>query len=393
MSNDPRPGLGVRSVINAAGTMTSLGASIARPEVVAAVADVLPQFVEINDLQRQASRVIAEATGAEAGCVTACASAGISIGIAGAMTGNSLARIELLPDTAGLRDEVVIQTGHLCHYSAPVDQAIRITGARVRSIGTINEARPDQLAAALSAQTAAMLFVVSHHTMLFGQIPLEEAAAACRERDVPVIVDAAAEQDLRGFIERGADLVVYSAHKFLGGMTGGIVAGRKDLVRAAYLQSGGIGRGMKVGKEGIVGAMTALKLWHQRDHAAERREQERVLVLWRVAVAEAADVRAAIVPDTTGNPIERLRLDFKPAAASTAATVAAALANGEPPVIVRDEFLDLNMFELDPCNLHPGEAEVVAERLRNVLATPPNALEELGEMKRRALAKRLAWPD
>ncbi len=391
MPRDPRPGMGLRPVINAAGTMTSLGASIARPGVIDAVTEVLPHFVEMDDLQRWACSIIARETGAEAGCVTSCASAGISIGVAGAMTGNSLARIEQLPDTEGLRDEVVIQAGHLCQYSAPIDQAIRITGARVRAIGTINEARFDQLEAALSERTAAMLFVVSHQTMQYGQISLEHSIEACRARDVPVIVDAAAEQDLRGLIQRGADLAVYSAHKFLGGMTGGIVAGRKDLVRAAYLQSAGIGRGMKVGKEGIVGAMKALELWRQRDHAAVREERQRVLALWRSA-AQSTDVGLSIVPDPTGNPIERLRLDFRTVTGTTAAAVAGALAAGDPRVIVRDEFLDRDMFELDPCNLHPGEAETVAARLGEVLAALPVAVDP-GEMRRRAHAKRVAWPD
>ena len=82
-----------------------------------------------------------------------------------------------------------------------------------------------------------MLFVVSHQTSQHGQISLEQAAEICRERAVPLVVDAAAEYDLRGFVTMGAEIVVYSAHKFLGGMTAGIVAGRKSLVRAAYLQS------------------------------------------------------------------------------------------------------------------------------------------------------------
>ncbi len=390
---DPRPALGLRQVINASGTMTSLGASIARPEVIAAVTEILPHFVEIDDLQRRASTAIADATGAEAGCVTACAAAGMSISIAGAMTGNSLALIEQLPDTTGLRDEVVVQAGHLCNYSAPVEQAIRLAGARVRSIGTVSEARADQLEAALSDRTAAMLFVVSHHTVQFGQISLEECAALCGANGVPLIVDAAAEYDLRGFLEHGADIAVYSAHKFLGGMTGGIVAGRKDLVRAAYLQSAGIGRGMKVGKEGIAGVIAALETWQTRDHDAERDAQRRTLDQWQKAIDGIEGVTASIVPDPTGNPVERLQLDFKPGPATRAATVAMRLAQGEPPVIVRSEMLDLNVFELDPCNLHPGEAEVVGDRLREVLREPVGNGLDLAEVRRQAHARRVAWPD
>ena len=97
--------------------------------------------------------------------------------------------------------------------------------------------------------------------MQHGQIPLEEVVGVCRRHGVPVIADLAAEYDLCGYLARGADLAIYSAHKFLGGPTAGIVAGAKPLVRATYLQNLGIGRGMKVGKEAILGAIAALEAW------------------------------------------------------------------------------------------------------------------------------------
>ncbi len=395
LPTDPHDKLGVRRVINVAGNMTSLGASIAKPEVIEAVADILPHFVEIDDLQRRASQAIAKATGAEAGCVTACASAGVSISVAGAMTGANLAAIEALPDTAGLRDTVIVQLGHLCHYSAPIDQAVRLTGARLRTIGSVNEARPDQLAAALDENVAAMLFVVSHQTMQHGQIPLSECVRICRTANVPVIVDAAAEMDLSGFLSDGADIAIYSAHKALGGMTGGIVAGKTPLVRAAYLQNAGIGRGMKVGKEGIAGTIAALDAWAKRDRDAEWAAQQHTLTLWREAVAPYNAIKTQLVDDPTDNPIQRLRLAFQ-GDSNAAATFAARLAQGDPPVIVRDEFLDRNCFELDPCNLHPGEAEIVAERLQQEAESAGEAGaggQTLTELRQASLARRLAWPD
>ncbi|HEX6011423.1 MAG TPA: hypothetical protein VFY87_06375, partial [Geminicoccaceae bacterium] len=128
LSNRPdiRPELGLRRVINVSGTMTSLGASIVVPEAVEAMSRILPEFVEVTDLHRKASAVIAEVCGAEAGTVAASASAGISVAVAGCMTGADLARIERLPETTGLeRDQVVIQAGHMVYYGAPVEQAIR----------------------------------------------------------------------------------------------------------------------------------------------------------------------------------------------------------------------------------------------------------------------------
>ena len=122
MTKDIRARLGLRPVINVSGTMTSLGASIVVPEAVEAVTRILTEFVEMGDLHRKASQVIAELTGAEAGFVTASCSAGISLAVAAAITGENLWAIEQLPDTGTLKNEVLIQTGHMVNYGAPVAQ-------------------------------------------------------------------------------------------------------------------------------------------------------------------------------------------------------------------------------------------------------------------------------
>ena len=398
LSNRPdiRAELGLRRVINASGTMTSLGASIVVPEAVDTVSRILPEFVEITDLHRKASAVIATACAAEAGTITASASAGITVSVAGCMTGADLARIERLPDTTGFaQDEVLIQTGHMVYYGAPVEQAIRLAGAKVLPVGTATYARPYHLEGLIGPRTAAAVYVVSHHAVGFGQIPLAEFCRVCRTARVPVIVDAASEYDLQGFLAAGADLVVYSAHKFLGGPTAGIVAGRKDLVRAAFLQNWGIGRGMKVGKESIAGAMAALEAWAQRDHAAVRGFERDHLELWLECLGRLPGLEVALVPDPTDNPLDRLEVRVHPAEAGTTAwALAAALAAGDPPVIVRDHEAEHGRFFLDPCNLHPGEAEVVAEAVAHTLeAIRGQPSPTIEEMKARGHERLLAWPD
>jgi L-seryl-tRNA(Ser) seleniumtransferase len=393
--HDIRPALGLRRIINVSGTMTALGASIVVPEAVQTIDGVLTEFVEINDLHRKASRAIAEATGAEAGCVTASASAGITISVAGAMTGADLTRIEQLPDTTEMKDEVLVQTGHMVYYGAPIEQAIRLAGAKVKAVGQATHARPYQLSGSIGERTAAAVFVVSHHAVQYGQIALSEFCSICRERDVPVIVDAASEYDLKGFLRDGADIVVYSAHQFMGGPTAGIVAGRKPLVRAAFLQNYGIGRGMKVGKEGIAGTIAALEAWRKRDHAEVRARETEYLKLWVETFSGLPGVTTEIIPDPTHNPLDRLKLRISPEkAGTTAAALAAALAKGDPPVIVRDHEVEHGYFFLDPCNLHPGEAQLVANRITTTLEElRGKPVPDLDELRRRQYEALLAWPD
>ncbi|MBY5435177.1 aminotransferase class V-fold PLP-dependent enzyme [Rhizobium leguminosarum] len=398
MSTDIRPSLGLRPVINVSGTMTSLGASIVVPEAISAMASILPHFVEINDLQRKASAVIARLTGGEAGFVTASCSAGISLAVAGAITGNNLLAIERLPDVVPEKNEVLVQMGHVVSYGAPVDQAIRLAGGKVVLVGQATSTHRFHMENAITDKTAAAVYVVSHHVVDYGLLNLKEFVEIAHAKGVPVIVDAASEYDLRLFLEQGADIALYSGHKFLGGPTSGIVAGRKELVRHAFLQNMGIGRGMKVGKESIFGVMAALEAWENRDHAGIRERETGCLNLWKRTLDGRPGLTALIEPDPTNNPLDRLRLIVDPEQTHiTAWDLADALAKGSPPIIVRDHEVEHRYFYLDPCNLHPGEETIVAERLaqeldkarasNEIIATP------IENRSRHRFDGALRWPD
>ncbi|ESX83899.1 hypothetical protein X756_28150 [Mesorhizobium sp. LSHC412B00] len=388
-----RERLGLRPIINVSGTMTTLGASIIVPEAISAMAEIASQWVEMDDLQRAASVITARLTGGEAGFITACCASGITMAIAGAMTGTNLLAIERLPDdTEGLKSEVVIQLGHIVNYGAPIDQSIRVAGAKVIPAGTVSVTQDYHLREAINERTAAALYVVAHHTVQYGMLSLEEFCEICHARGVPVIVDAASEYDLRSFLARGADIVVYSGHKFLSGPTSGIVTGRKDLVRAAYLQNRGVARAMKVGKESIAGTMAALEAWEKRDHAGIRRREEAALHLWRDSLQGIPGIVANIIPDPTANPLDRLQIFVSPESRFSAAGLASALAAGSPPIIVRNHEVERGHFFLDPCNLHPGEAEIVAERLRAVLTAADRPADAMRQ-PRKDSSGALRWPD
>ncbi|MBI1787052.1 MAG: hypothetical protein HYR60_05795 [Acidobacteria bacterium] len=257
----------LRRVINAIGTPTIVGANVAAPEVIAAAAEALSLNVEIDELQRAACRVIARVTGAEAGCVTSSASSGLAIAAAAAMTGADLARIVQLPDTAGLRNEIILQHGHDINFGGRISQMVRLSGARIVTIGTANHCDRFHLRGALAEATAAVLYVVNGDVPEGHFLALEAVVEMAAAQGVPVLVDAAAEPDVRVFLRAGASLVIASGHKALGAPTSGLLCGRKDLVRACYLQNWGIGRAMKVGKEGIAGLMVALERYYERPPA------------------------------------------------------------------------------------------------------------------------------
>jgi L-seryl-tRNA(Ser) seleniumtransferase len=398
MSDDIRTKLGLRPVINVSGTMTSLGASIVVPEAVAAMAAILPQFVEINDLQRKASTIIARLTGGEAGFVTASCSSGISLAVAGTITGPDLLAIERLPETSTDKNEVLVQMGHVVSYGAPVDQSIRLAGGKVVMIGQATSTHRYHMENAITDRTAAAVYVVSHHVVDYGLLNLKEFVEIAHSKGVPVIVDAASEYDLKLFLEQGADIVLYSGHKFLGGPTSGIVAGKKELVRNAFLQNMGVGRGMKVGKESIYGVMAALEAWEKRDHVGIRERETGYLNLWARTLANRPGVIALIEPDPTNNPLDRMRVIISPEEAHiTAWDLAAALRQGPQPIIVRDHEVEHHYFYLDPCNLHPGQETIVASRLaeeldkarasNEIIATP------FENLSRHRFDGALKWPD
>ncbi len=364
---DIRQLLGLRPLINVSGTMTVLGASIMVPQAVAAMAAMASEFVDMAELHERASDVVAQSTGAQAGFITASCASGITLSVAAAITGQRRLAIERLPDTGDLPHEVLVQTGHLVGYGASLQQTIEMTGARVVTVGTVSMAQPYQLDEAINKHTACAVFVVSHMTVQYAMLALEQVCAICHAKGIPVVVDAASEYDLRDFRARGADIVVYSGHKFLGGPTSGIVAGRADLVAAAREQNRGIGRGMKVGKETIAGVMAALQAWQLRDAPAIRAREDAALDLWQAALQAFDAVHCVRVDDPTGNPLQRLRVHVRLASGWSARSLADALATGEPSIRVRDYQTDLGYFDLDPCNLHRDDAPLVAHQLRTLL--------------------------
>ncbi len=360
----------LRRVINACGKMTHLSGSIVLPEIAAAATEALRHFFVLDELQAAAGRVIAESTGAESGCVTACTAAGITLGVAACMTGNSLPRVLQLPCTAGMRSRVLIQKGHCVNYGNPITQAIRLSGAQVTEVGSVNRCLAEELRYELErGDVAAVVHVESHHTVRQGWVRLKEVALLAHEFDVPVIVDGAAQdQRLRELLGLGADLVLTSAHKYLCSTTAGIVAGRKQLVDAVYLQNRGIGRPMKAGKEAILGAMAALEFRQQQDMPAWTAEQDRKVAKVLAGLQDIAGLALSVDADPNGCPFSRARLTPDPQVTHhTAETLRDALAEGNPTVVVRAHHADEGYINIDSIEMTDEEIDVTCHRIREAL--------------------------
>ncbi len=236
--SDTLADLGLRPVINLAGSVSRLGGTALAPEVVEAMAAASRVFVPLVELQAWASAAIADATGADAGCVASGAAACLFLASAACLARLDPALMDRLPDTAGIPNEIAVHRAH----RNPYDHAIRAAGARFVEFGYLGPANPGtrrwQLEAVLSDRTVGVFYPAARTA---GVLPLREVAEIAHARDLPVIVDAAEmlppAENLRRFLEEGADLVAFSGGKAIGApAASGMLAGRRDLILSATAQ-------------------------------------------------------------------------------------------------------------------------------------------------------------
>lgn len=362
-------GLGLKRVINGRSWVTILGGSRMPPEVQEAMAEASNTFVDFHELNKRAGERIARYTGAEAGLVVAGASAGLLVQAAACIAGSDPGRILRLPDTAGMKDEVLIYEKHRFGFEI----CYRTAGAKLKEWGKGGGTLAEQLESAITENTAAV-------TYIFGpwmpcDLSLPEVVEIAHARDVPVIVDAAAmlppAANLSRYISEGADLVTFSGGKGVRGpQSTGILAGRADLVEAARLNMSpyaSVGRACKVAKEEIAGLLAALDRFVSMDHEEEwatwRRYSETI-----VKAAKGIEGVKAVIED--GDPNRQgptAVFYFEGWHGPTSQELQAKLAAGDPEIHVGTGNYADELY-VSPVALEPGEAEIVAEAINRALA-------------------------
>ena len=362
---------GVRPIINANGTQTILGGSIMEPEVAEAMAEASRTMVVLEELNEAAGQFIAEHTGAEAGLVTSGAAAGLTLQAAAVIAGDDPERIALLPEAAHNQNRIVIKRSHHSEFT----QAWRQGGARLVWVGSEDTCLDWEIESAISGETAALGFIASrwHPDSFEG---LSQFAGIAHGHGLPLLVDAAAmlppAENLRRFIECGADLVSYSGGKAIKApQSSGILCGRADLIASAKVNASphhAIGRPMKVAREEIVGLMTALELYTRRDHDADMRRWDGECRTIVDAVVEIPGVVAGIEQDDWLRPVPEVSIAFTSKWRGRSATkIVDALSNGDPPIIIEASRRDDEDIFVNPHGLMPSEAELIAERLQAAL--------------------------
>lgn len=364
MENTLNAKYGLKRVINASGRMSILGVSAPTDTVMEAMKIGGQNYVEISDLVDKAGNHIAGLLQSEAAVVVNSASSGIALSVAAIVTEGNRRKSERLHQEPIQKNEIIMLKGHNVQYGAPVETMIFLGGGKLVEVGYANEGKVEHIADAINEKTAAILYVKSHHAVQKNMISVEEAWEVAQANNVPLIIDAAAEEDLQKYV-KVSDLSIYSGSKAIEGPTSGIVAGKQKYIEWLKVQLHCIGRSMKVGKETTFGLLQALdEYFVKKDNSENEKASLEVLK----SLDSIDGIKVTIVQDEAGRAIFRARIQIDPAVTKTTAKdVNDQLKNGDIAIYTRDYGVRQGFFDIDPRPLQSDDIYVIEAQVRAIL--------------------------
>jgi uncharacterized pyridoxal phosphate-dependent enzyme len=356
--------LGVKPVINGVGVVTVLGGSIMPPEVIRAMEEASRFFIPLPELERKVGARIAELLQAPSAMVTCGAASAITVGTAACLSQGDPAKLRRLPERDGIRFEVIQQKTHRSGY----EHQMELCGAKIVTVQTRKE-----LEGAINERTGMMFFLNKADPQ--GEIRAEEFISIAKQRGIPTMNDAASDatpkENLWKYTRQGFDLVIFSGGKALRGpQSSGLMLGRKDLIEAAYPAMspyGGIGRGMKVGKEELCGVLAAVERYLKVDHAAEYRELEGRVESIRTALKSVQGVRTDRHVPVIANEVPHVTVEWDEASRGlTSQQVVEKLLAGDPPIHVQRP--GAGRLLISVWMMRGDEHKIVGRRLQEILS-------------------------
>ena len=355
--------LGIRTFINAAGTYTSMTGSLMPKEVIDAINYGSLEYVNLDELQDKVGERIAELLQCEYATVSSGCFGAMSIAMAGVMSGKDSKKIKQLPDTTGLRNEVILQESHTIGYA----QALTNVGAKLVKIKTAEE-----LENAINEKTAMLWFLNANTDR--GDIKWEEFVSLGKKHNIPTFIDCAADvppvDNLFKFTRIGFDMVAFSGGKGLRGpQSAGLLLGKKEYIEAARLHTPPrgetIGRGMKVNKEEVLGMLAALELYLSKDHQAEWKMWEDQIDLISESAKSVSGVETTIHVPPHANHVPSLKIRWDQSKVNISPdNVRKILRDGSPSI---ETVGNKNEIGITTWMMVPGQEKIVAKKIKKIL--------------------------
>ena len=355
--------LGIRTFINAAGTYTSMTGSLMPKEVIDAINYGSLEYVNLDELQDKVGERIAELLECEYATVSSGCFGAMSIAMAGVMSGKDPKKIKQLPDTTGLRNEVILQESHTIGYA----QALTNVGAKLVKVKTAEE-----LENAINEKTAMLWFLNANTDR--GDIKWEEFVSLGKKHNIPTFIDCAADvppvDNLFKFTRIGFDMVAFSGGKGLRGpQSAGLLLGKKEYIEAARLHTPPrgetIGRGMKVNKEEVLGMLAALELYLSKDHQAEWKMWEDQIDLISESVKSIGGVETTIHVPPHANHVPSLKIRWDQSKVNISPdNVRKILREGSPSI---ETVGNKNEIGVTTWMMVPGQEKIVAKKIKKIL--------------------------
>ena len=361
--------LGIRTFINAAGTYTTMTASLMDDDVMDAIDFSAKEFCMLNDVQDKVGERIAQMAHSEAAMVTAGAFSALTLGMAGILTGMDQKKVKQLPhrlEESGIKSEVLLQKGHFDGY----EQALYNTGVTIVPVETA-----DDVNRAVNEKTASMHFL--NCNALEGKIMHEEWLQLAKQHNLPATIDIAADippvSNLWKYNDMGFSFVALSGGKAIRGpQSTGVLMGKKEIIAAARLNNSPngvtIGRGMKVNKEEMLGMYAALDNYINRDHDKEWKTWEDRIAVIDDAVKNIKGVTTEIMVPPIANHTPKLKISWdKNIIGLTRENLGDKLRAGSPSIEVISWADEDNSISLTVFMLKKGQEKIVARRVEEEL--------------------------